>query len=153
MLSPKPHPIRVPARWPQQPKVQRLPVRNRMTIALGMICQGGLVIAADTRLSTLDGTSHDACKVQSKLTPSGAFVVAYSSENSNAGEALANEVISDLATNDRSTLVDFESDLRATMGQWYADFREEPQTLLIIGAYLERSIALYFCQPPNPHYS
>ena len=130
-------------------KVERLAVKNRMTIALGVICRGGLIIAADTRMSTSDGFCFDACKVKPFLTPSGVFTIAYASESGNAGETLVNEVTSDLTAKNPDSLNGVEQWLKAAMTRWYSEYREEPKTQLIVGTFIDHGTGLYFCQPPN----
>src|SRR5208283_4546566 len=149
MPIPKPQAVRLPARWSQQPKIKRFPVRNLMTIALGMTCQGGLVIAADTRMSTPEGVIYDACKLKTFLTIGGVFVIAYSSEIASAGETLVNEVMSDLTANDPNSFTGVEQWLKAAMTRWSSEYKDEPRSQLILGVFIGGKIGLYFCQPPN----
>ena len=153
LTKPKPRPLTPIERWytPQRPKLEQKQqaVKNRMTIALGVICRDGLIIAADTRMSTTDGFFFDACKVKSALTASGVFTIAYASESGNAGETLVNEVIADLKTHNPDSLNGVEQWLKAAMTRWYSEYREEPKTQLIVGTFVNRNVGLYFCQPPN----
>lgn len=132
------------------PESKRLAVKNRMTIALGMICRGGLIIAADTRFATTEGfMQDDGCKVTAFLTPSGVFVTAYTSESGTAGETLVNEITADLKEHDPCSWNAVEQWLKASMVRWYSEYREEPKTQVIIGAFVNQETGLYFCQPPN----
>lgn len=154
LTKPKPRPLTPIERWytPQRPKVEqkRLAVKNHMTIALGVICRDGLIIAADTRFATTEGfMQDDGCKVTAFLTPSGVFVTAYTSESGTAGETLVNEITADLKEHDPCSWNAVEQWLKASMVRWYSEYREEPKTQVIIGAFVNRETALYFCQPPN----
>src|SRR5437867_2820643 len=65
MLTPKP-PVPCPPRVPR-----RLPTRKRMTIAIGLMAQEGLVIAADTQEGTgyAGGLKADQPKVMTFVHP------------------------------------------------------------------------------------
>lgn len=68
----------------KQREVKRLSTKERMTIALGMICQDGLIVAADTRFATAEGFMRDnGRKITTFLTASGVFATAYASEKRN----------------------------------------------------------------------
>ena len=48
---------------------------KRMTIAIGMLYDEGLIIAADTLASLTDGTTRYATKIHQTIANSGAYVI------------------------------------------------------------------------------
>jgi 20S proteasome alpha/beta subunit len=67
-----------------------------MTIVIGMLCQGGVVVAADTQITWPDGTTYDATKIQSATIATGALAVGYTCLNANAAESLVRDLILDV---------------------------------------------------------
>ena len=67
-----------------------------MTIVIGMLCQGGVVVAADTQMTWPDGTTYDATKIQSATIATGALSVVYTCLNANAAESLVRDLILDV---------------------------------------------------------
>jgi hypothetical protein len=124
-----------------------------MTIAIGMLCQGGLVIAADTQMTWPDGSTYDAIKVQTLTTPTGAFALAYSCFDMNAAETLVNDLIEDLRLAQPSSLVGFEETIKNRMAQWAAVFTvkdDRPGVTIIAGARINpNEFGLYLCEPPS----
>ena len=68
-----------------------------VTIALGVLCGGGLIVAADTRVVGADGSTFDATKVHSTVTRvSGCYVIANSTADGNAANTLIPHILRDL---------------------------------------------------------
>jgi len=134
--SPKPHSI-----FPRElPKPERLTKRGRMTIAIGMLCQDGMVVAADTQMTYTDGTTHNRSKIKSLRTVSGAYVVAYSCLDVNHAEALANDILSDLNLADPKSFIGVEDVIKSRLEQWAsmpALKDDRPYVAFIVGCRLD----------------
>jgi 20S proteasome alpha/beta subunit len=152
MISPLPKPPRpfslksIPG-----PKPERLPKRASMTIALGLLCGGGAIVAADTRSVNQGGSSTRGRKVAVVDTKEIAFAIAEASEDANATEALVRKIASHLGQKKPTTWNDLESEISAVMTEWaYAFSQGPPATELIGGITIPKlGTRLYFCQPPN----
>lgn len=149
----RPVPSQTRRPWPRT-------VRPRMTIGIGMLCTHGAVIAADTQITLSDGSTHTAQKVHSISSKSGAFVVAFASDDANATRTLRDDLFEDLVKGDPQTLREVEDIVRPRMAVWAAAYTHHlPEVELILGAATpapwvpERQkrggVGLYFCQPPN----
>lgn len=141
-------------RFPKFPsKPERLTKRGRMTIAIGMLCQGGLVIAADTQMTSPDDTTYDAVKVQTLTTPTGGFALAYSCYDVNAAETLVTDIVEDLRLVEPKSLAGFESTIKNQMSEWSKLFTvkdDRPGITIIAGARINPSeFGLYLCEPPG----
>src|SRR5208283_2362158 len=66
------------------PKPERLPKRNRMTLAIGIQCKDGLLLATDTRLSYSYGPVAEGQKLTGFDTEHGTFAIAQSSDDIHA---------------------------------------------------------------------
>src|SRR5579863_1022947 len=148
-IAPKPlhRPAKLPARKP-----------NRMTIAIGMLCEGGLAIAADTQATNADGTTYDRAKVKAQKTAKGLFAAAFSGEDLNATEMLINDLLIDLNLLDPQSIFGVEDAIRNRMLQWSAIFQAKDERLytgFVLGARVAGNsvnpskLALYFCEPPG----
>src|SRR5579863_285352 len=148
-IAPKPlhRPAKLPARKP-----------NRMTIAIGMLCEGGLAIAADTQATNADGTTYDRAKVKVQKTAKGLFAAAFSGEDLNATEMLINDFLIDLNLLDPQSIFGVEDAIRNRMLQWSAIFQAKDERLytgFVLGARVAGNsvnpskLALYFCEPPG----
>lgn len=134
--SPKPHSI-IPR---ELPKPERLPKRGRMTIGIGMFCQGGLVVAADTQMTYSDGTTHNRSKIKSLSAATGAYVIAYSCLDINHAEALANEILTDLNLSDPKSFIGVEEIVKNRLKQWaeMPTLRDDrPYIAFILGCRLD----------------
>ncbi len=145
---PKPHPD-----YPKQLKKQRLPVRNRMTLALAMVCEGGVMLAADTRMSYGEGVmTTEAQKVTGFDSNGGMYVIVHSSEDAHAANSLIGEVRLGLQDTNPKTFSAFETTVRSVLQTSYQPIHDNrPIIRLLIGACVEqeRDHGLYFCEPPN----
>jgi len=152
MISPlpKPHPI-VP-RLIHLPKSQRLPKRASMTIALGMLCGGGAIIAADSKsINSGSGMTARGRKLAVVDTKQIAFAIAESSEDANATETLVRKISARLGRQKTSDWSHVESDITDAMSEWDSAYTQKPpDTQLVAGITMPGSgTRLYFCQPPN----
>ncbi len=137
---------------PLHRKPNTLPARKRMTLALGMLCKGGLVIAADTQLTWSDGRTEDTVKVNSLACNTGSYAFACACSDSDAAETLISAIKSDLALTDPKSFRDMESVVTEKMKEWYRDCRSEedrPSFRLVLGASIADELGLYLCEPPN----
>ncbi len=124
-----------------------------VTIALGVLCGGGLIVAADTRVVGADGSTFDATKVHSTVTESGCYVIANSTADGNAANTLIPHILRDLEQMDPKTLIEVEDVLINRMTRWVSAFSTAPVIQMVVGAFVDSvaggGLALYFCEPPN----
>jgi len=147
----RPSAIRTP--WPRTGK-------PHMTIAIGMLCAHGAVIAADTKLTLPDGSTQYGEKVHIQPTTSGVFVSAFACDDVDAARTLRNDIFEELKKSDPSTLAKVEDVVRPVMAKWAAACTYNlPDIAFIIGASVKGDwapnkndcggIGLYYCKPPN----
>lgn len=142
-------------RRPRFSFVQKRPERAeakglKMTIGIGMLCEGGIVIAADTRTVCTDGSTAHMRKIQMAALPDSVFVAAFSSENVPATETLLSDIFSELKAHSVTSLSECEDVVRAQMVRWDASHPHgSPYTEFVFGAVLAAEHGLYYCQPPN----
>jgi hypothetical protein len=127
-----------------------------MTIVIGMLCQGGVVIAADTQMTWPDGTTYDATKIQSAAFATGALAVAYTCLNANAAESLVRDLTLDVTMTSPKSLFGLEEIIKDRMAQWskaYTVPNDRPDVALIVGARVNGEnggeFGLYLCEPPG----
>lgn len=125
-----------------------------MTIAIGMFCENGLIVAADTQMTYTDGTTYDKTKIKTLRAKTGAYAIAYSSLEINPAEALANDILSDLNLMDPKSFVGVEEILRDRLREW-ADTPttgDRPYIAFILGCRIDPSpsnsdcLGLYLCE-------
>jgi 20S proteasome alpha/beta subunit len=150
------------------PKPQRRRVVERilegkplMTIAIGAMCDGGLIVAADTRVFCSDGSTATAKKVHTSQTNTGCYVIACSTTDANAANTLIPDLQNSLAKHDPQSLDQVEKVTRESMASWSAQYPSgsPPEVQLIMGVFINRvqhpagrtsgGLGLYFCEPPN----
>jgi len=125
-----------------------------MTIAMGMLCDGGVILAADTRITnSYTGATYDAVKVQQGRSDNARYVAAYSSEIASSGESLCQAVISRLESKNPKSLAEVSPIVENTMTEWskaYTLKDDRPSTEVILGAFFGSSeVGLFLCQPPK----
>ena|SRR5271166_6752180 len=150
MIRTLPKPL--PGHYPSKPRIQRLPKRNRMTLALGMVCNDGLMLASDTRISFTGGAVSDAQKITGFPSKSGMYAIVHSSNDANAANSLIAEIRAKLEKADAKTFPVLESAIKGAMQKWYVPVHDDRPTInLLIGACIEQEQerGLYFCEPPN----
>src|ERR1035437_11022378 len=96
-----------------------------MTIAIGALCQDGLIVAADTRIVCSDGSTYDACKVSEAVTNHGAFVIANSADDGNAATTLVSQIMADFKSIDPKTLMEAEDTVINRMTVFSAAFTRQ----------------------------
>lgn len=126
-----------------------------MTIAIGMLCQGGIVVAADTQMTYADGTTYDSTKVKTLRATTGAYVISYSCLEINPAEALGNDILSDLNLADPKSFSGVEDIVRSRLKQ-YAEMPtlrdDRPHIAFILGCRLDPTpnnsdcLGLYLCE-------
>lgn len=124
-----------------------------MTLAIGMRCEGGLMIATDTLLSYEGGpTQHVNKMAEGFCTKRSTYVITYSSTDANAATSLAREVKQKLEKADPPNSDVLESAIKSVMQKWYLPVHDErPRLQLLIGASIQgaEGAFLYVCEPPN----
>jgi hypothetical protein len=146
--APKPLPSTVSSQ-----KTLRLPKRNRMTLAIAMGSPQGLLLAADTRISYQDGSISDTEKVVGFAGPSGMFVIAHASHDTNAANSLIAAIRYRLETQPAVNYPEVENKIKEALLECHVtgyDVQSEIQ--LLIGACVRDEPygwALYLCEPPN----
>lgn len=152
----------MPPRSPHQiPKSKRLPVRsNQMTIALGALCAGGVIVAADTRIVTETAT-HNRCKVYSTAANSGSYAAACATGDENAAATLLPQIMEAVKCEDPKSLVAMEGLIVDRMTQYAYGFAGHElikiefalgvciNTIAIPGSNSGGGVALYYCEPPS----
>ena len=124
--------------------------RPKMTIGIGMLCEGGAVIAADTRAVYSDGSTSNIRKIRTATSSNAAYAAAFASEDVSATETLLSDIFSDLKQNSTTILAECENTVRAQMIKWDASHPHgAPGTEFIFAATLPTEYALYHCKPPN----
>jgi len=130
---------------------KRLPVRRKaVTVAIGMYCMGGAFVCADSHVVSDDGIVTQGYKLNGIECEFGTFAIANSSNDGNAANMVANEILKALARlNDESKI---ESAIKRTMGAWHSGYTHSaaPSMQFILAARVgQMARRLYFCEPPS----
>jgi hypothetical protein len=132
-----------------------------MTLAIGMLCEDGLLLMADTRLSYTDGSVAEAVKLKAFEAGDGVFAIVQSSEDFHAAESLVAELKEKLKGKPPKSRLDFIAIAKKVMGHWYVPvYENRPAVKLLVGFLLPPSVTqkqssvqedwgFYFCEPPN----
>ncbi len=134
---------------------KRIPPRTQsrtraMTIGIGMLCNGGVVIAADTQVVYSDGSTSQMCKVRTASLQHAAFAAAFASSDVPATETLLSDIFDDLRKSTITSLSECEMCVRTQMVKWDSSHPHgAPDTEFILGAAMQGESALYHCRPPN----
>jgi hypothetical protein len=132
------------------PRHRPVKKRVRMTIGIGMLCAGGMIIAADTRGTYTDGATNQVRKVRIAMSADAAVVAAFASSDVPSAETLLSDIFSDLKRDCIASLSDCEITVRAQMIKWEASHPHgAPETEFILGVALLGEQALYRCHPPT----
>lgn len=124
--------------------------RPRMTVGIGMLCEGGAIIAADTRTVYSDGATSQMRKIRTATSQDAVYITAFSSEDVPATETLLSDIFHDLQHLNITALTECEDVVRAQMARWVAAHPNgAPTTEFLFAAALLNEHALYHCQPPN----
>ena len=152
MIRTFPKPL--PAGIAQRKKPREIPKRRPMTLAIGMECLGGLIVAADTRTSYEDGNVSEMQKVSYFHTRHGAFAIAQSAQDANAANSLIRNLENALQELTSATLsyARLENLIEDQMQRWYVPNDSTRATVeLLIAACLNDNPErrMYCCEPPN----
>jgi 20S proteasome alpha/beta subunit len=123
-----------------------------MTIAIGMLCDVGVIVAADTNVIFSDFSKSQVRKVSTFHTETGCYVIANAADDGNAARTLVSKVTSELQQNPIPSLAYLESLLANVMTNWASAFSQAPLVRLLVGARINEDAAravLYLCEPPN----
>lgn len=123
-----------------------------MTIAIGMLCDGGAIICADTKATNTDGSVTYASKVSVETTDFGSIVIANSSNDANAAKSLISRLNGAFKHCPAKKWEDIEDTVSLYMTEWSNAFgeRDHPPTSLVIAANLKPlGVRVYFCEPPT----
>lgn len=148
---PKPRPFSR-SQFPH-PAPGRLPKRGCMTIALGMLCHGGAVLATDGRSTYEDGAAARARKLCVVSTTDISFAFATAATDLNAAETLVRRIATTLgkAAKTVKEWVHVEDIISGKMADWSAAYGQHPSpaTSLIAGVTVPTlGTRLYLCEPP-----
>jgi hypothetical protein len=136
-------PVKKPVIWPERKA-------KAMTIGIGMLCEGGAVIASDTRAVYSDGSTSNIRKIRTAISQNAAYVAAFASGDVPATETLLSDIFSDLRQRNRTTLAECEDTVRFQMAKWDASHPHgAPDTEFLFAVALPNEHALYHCRPPN----
>lgn len=133
-------------------KPKRLSTRNRMTLAIGMQCQGGVILAADTRLSYDGGPVSEGRKLAGFQSDTGTYAIAQSSYDAHAASTLMSEIQATVQADDPQTFAALERAIKDAMARWYPPvYENRPPIQLLVAASLRRENerGLYYCEPPS----
>jgi hypothetical protein len=119
-----------------------------------MICQGGLVFAADTRVVFADDSVSDMQKLLSFRANAGMFAIAQSAEDANAADSLIRNLEYTFRDQDPETctFAILEAAIETQLQSWYVPvYDNRPRVQLLIGICLNgnEDRRIYFCEPPN----
>lgn len=121
-----------------------------MTIAIGMACHGGIVVAADTQIAV--GTvAQKASKLYIFKARSGPFAIAFASDDANATRTLLNRITRKLAVHDCAHSTALEKVICEEMTEWRSAYTISPPAMqFILACRLNNECPrLFFCEPPN----
>ena len=123
-----------------------------MTIAIGMLCGGGAVVATDTQGCLGDGTAKRIKKIEAFSGKGMSFVIAYSGEDADSARGLIKEIVRTVESKDVSGWGDIESAISEAMAAWRTAFAPEPiptTSLVVAFCWLRHGLKLYSCELPN----
>jgi hypothetical protein len=121
-----------------------------MTLAIGMLCEDGLILATDTRASYADGTIQDADKLKTFEAGEGVYGIAQSSEDINAADSLIAELKAELLDKPPNALVEFIKIAKDVMHSWsLAPHEPRPTVQMLVVLFIKGQFGFYFCEPPN----
>ena len=122
-----------------------------MTIAIGMLCEGGALLCADTKGVMSDGSVVEVCKITTKTANWGALAIADSTDDANASNTLIQKITDSLEVSKISKWADLEDSVSFKMEQWSGPFKEMPQLSLLLVSTIDslQETRMYLCQPPN----
>jgi 20S proteasome alpha/beta subunit len=121
-----------------------------MTIALGMACHKGIIVAADTQITT--GVSiHRDSKLQTFIGKSLVGALVYASDDINATKTLVRTIERTLRNQECADTLKLEELICGDMTAWRSAYAgTAPAMQLILAVRIKGDGArLFFCEPPN----
>lgn len=128
-----------------------------MTIAIGMLCDGGVIVAADTQLTWQDERTDYGPKVYDLVTDTASFVIAISANDVEAAATFVSEVKKALLKPIRSISA-VENSIKEMMKKWNSSFRfreDRTDVSFLLGVRIKEPIpeakdmnGLFFCELP-----
>ena len=121
-----------------------------MTIAIGMACHGGIIVAADTQIA-IGNAAPKASKLYIFKAKSGPFAIAFATEDVNATRTLITRIQKDLANADCADTDVLETFVCKRMIEWRSAYAiNPPEMQLVLACRLNKECPrLFFCEPPN----
>lgn len=121
-----------------------------MTLALGMLCREGVIIAADTKVTDTNGAVTQGCKATPFVGKNETFAIANASNDANAASTMIRKIQSALQSTPFKNWTDMEEVIAYEMTEFSNAFKSPPEHQLILGAVIKGlGAGLYFCEPPN----
>ena len=121
-----------------------------MTIALGLLCEGGVIVAADTQVMDMSGATTQNSKIVHFVSNNGAFAIANASEDAYAAATMISKIKVALEGTAFKSWTDVEDVISYEMSDFSQPFSSPPQHQLIVAGFVENlGTALYFCEPPK----
>lgn len=121
-----------------------------MTIAIGMLCGGGAILCADSKVVLTDGSAIKGAKIHAATTSWGSYGIADSANDANAAKTLVRRVAALLDKSAIKNWDDLEVSISYEMTEWSRAYREVPTTSLIVASFINgHGVDLCLCEPPN----
>jgi 20S proteasome alpha/beta subunit len=132
-------------------KIKRLSgKRKAMTIALGVLCEGGAIVAADTKVVDTNGMTTQAYKVFHFIGQNASFAIANASNDVNAALTMIRKIQAALQSTAFKTWKEIEEVIAYEMSDFSQPYKTPPEHQLVVAGFLKGGgIGLYFCEPPN----
>lgn len=122
-----------------------------MTLAIGMRYQGGVILAADTRLSYGAGQPvSEGSKMIGDQAGKCNFVIAQCTDDVYAASTVMEDIRAKLKSEKPETLSKLETAIKQALWEGYAPVHDNrPDIQLLLAAFVGDEPALYFCSPPS----
>jgi len=121
-----------------------------MTIVIGMLCEGGALLCADTKGVMGDGSVFECKKIRVDSAKWGTFAIADSANDAYAAQTLIGRIVDSLKVSAISKWKDLIASVSCEMEEWCRPFKEIPDTsLLLVCSIYGLGVQMYLCQPPN----
>jgi len=124
-----------------------------MSIGIGVRYEGGFVVCADSKVVLEDGSTKIGAKLVTSQSWATITIANASTNDGNAGTALAHELLNDLADLNGGGPPAFEAAIKARMKAWYAGYgspgARPPDMKFVIAMVAIGYRGLYFCEPPQ----
>jgi 20S proteasome alpha/beta subunit len=136
--------------YPLKQTERLLGKRSHMTIAIGFVCHGGVIVAADTKIA-IGAAAQKASKLHLFKAKAGPFAIAFASEDANATRTLLNRIQRRLGANDCADSIELEKFVCDEMTNWRSAYTINPPGMQLVVACRLNAEAprLFFCEPPN----